>query len=80
MSKKSPYLNLELTPKTDGDKKFAVWRTEMSGDEDTSNMMLIDRKMKEFADKISQIKFTAFTWGDLKNGSSALQNAHGVEF
>ena len=72
MSKKSPYLNLELTPKTDGDKKFAVWRTEMSGDEDTSNMMLIDRKMKELADKISQIKFTAFTWGDLKNGSSAL--------
>lgn len=72
MSKKSPYLNLELTPKTEGDKKFAVWRTEMSGDEDTSNMMLIDRKMKELADKISQIKLTAFTWGDLKNGSSAL--------
>lgn len=80
MSKKSPYLNLELTPKTEGDKKFAVWRTEMSGDEDTSNMMLIDRKMKELADKISQIKLTAFTWGDLKNGSSAPQNAHGVEF
>lgn len=77
---KSPYLNLELTPESEGDKKFAVWRTEMSGDGETSNMMLIDRKMKELADKMAQVKFTSFTWGDLKHGSSALQNAKGVEF
>lgn len=77
---KSPYLNLELTPESDGSKKFSVWRTEMAGDDATSNMMLIDQKMKELADSISSVKPTSFTWGDLKRGSSALQNAHGVEF
>lgn len=77
---KSPYLNLELTPESDGSKKFSVWRTEMAGDDAASNMMLIDQKMKELAESISHIKLTSFTWGDLKNGSSTLQNAKGVEF
>lgn len=77
---KSPYLNLELTPESEIDKKFSVWRVEMAGDAATSNMMLIDSKVKELADSVSNIKLTAFTWGDLKNGSSSLQNANGVEF
>lgn len=77
---KSPYLNLTLTPESENTKKFAVWRVEMAGDAATSNMMLIDAKMQELAESIGNIKLTAFTWGDLKNGSSSLQNANGVEF
>lgn len=67
---KSPYLELTLTPASEGDKKFSVWRTEMAGDEETSNMMLIDAKMRELAESVANIKLTAFTWGDLKNGTS----------
>lgn len=68
---KSPYLGLELTAEAEGEKKFSVWRVEMSGDDETSNMMLIDSKMREIADSISNIKLTAFTWGDLKNGTAS---------
>lgn len=66
---KSPYLKLTLTPESDNQKKFSAWRVEMAGDDATSNMMLIDAKMKELADSVGNIK-TAFTWGDLKGQTS----------
>lgn len=71
---KSPYLNLELTPESENTKKFSAWRVEMAGDEETSNMMLIDTKMKEVADGVAGIKAKTFTWGDLKNGLSSANN------
>ena len=67
---KSPYLNLTLTPETDNQKKFSVYRTEMSGDDASSNMMLIDSKMQELYELVQAGSVKKCTWGDLKNGSS----------
>lgn len=68
---KSPYLNLTLTPEADNQKKFSVYRTELSGDDASSNMMLIDTKMQELYELARAGLVKQCTWGDLKNGSGA---------
>lgn len=67
---KSPYLNLTLTPESDNQKKFSVWRVELTGDSEDSNMMILDTKIHEIEESLNGVKQKAFTWGDLKNGST----------
>lgn len=43
----SPNLGLILTPKSEGSKRFIDFRTELAGDNESSNMMILD---KAFAD------------------------------
>ena len=51
----SPNLNLVLTPLSDGDKRFIDFRTELAGDDPSSNMMLIDTAYKEICEEIGNV-------------------------
>ena len=51
---KSPNIGLELTPRTDTSKKFINYRTEMSGIEEDSNLMIIDGEIKKIHDSIDE--------------------------
>jgi len=73
----SPNLGLTLTPESESSKRFIDFRTELAGDQSTSNMMKIDAAIKEDRDAIDaleedteSLKTTPFTWGMLKNGFS----------
>jgi len=50
----SPNIGLKLTPKTNTGKKFIDWRTEMSGLEEDSNLMIIDGEIKKIYDSIDE--------------------------
>ena len=63
---KSPNLGLHLTPEANNQKKFITYRTELSGDQADSNMMILDTKIKELIDALGQCQAKVFTWGDLK--------------
>ena len=65
---KSPFLALALTPTEDNQKKFIVFRTEMAGDGETSNMMIIDAVIRALSERQDSVENTEFTWGMLKNG------------
>lgn len=64
----SPTIGLHLTPESEETKIFREWRTEMSGDDENSNLMIIDSAFKDVQDKITEIDSTPITWGMLKNG------------
>lgn len=63
---KTPNLGLHLTPEGNNQKRFITYRTELSGDQADSNMMILDTKVKEIIDALSQCQAKVFTWGDLK--------------
>lgn len=65
---KSPFLGLSLTPVSEGNKKFIVFRTEIAGDDDGSNMMLIDTAISNLSKRQGMMESAKFTWGTLKDG------------
>ncbi len=52
---KSPNLGLSLTPASDGAKTFIVFRTELSGDDSDSNMMIIDTEIGKLKISVQSI-------------------------
>lgn len=50
---KSPNIGLHLVPASDDTKYFKDWRVEMSGDDETSNMMIIDSEIQGIKSKMS---------------------------
>ena len=70
---KSPNINLSLTPRSEGSKKFIDFRTELAGDSEESNMMIIDNEIaaiKKRCDGYDGVHEAPFTWGMLKSGFS----------
>lgn len=65
---KSPNLGLTLTAASEKTKRFADFRTELAGDAETSNMMIIDRELGKVIDRCEEYDTTPITWGNLKNG------------
>lgn len=55
----SPKLGLILTPASDGDKTFLMFRTELAGDVAGSNMMIIDAKYGELIERMDNITVEA---------------------
>ena len=55
MANESPTIGLHLTPETEGSKPFKDWRTEMSGDDATSNLMIIDEAFSEVMENQTDI-------------------------
>ena len=66
----SPFLNLSLTPKSQGDKNFIDFRDEMASDNENSNLMKIDSAAQKTDKRLANIENQDFTWGMLKSGFS----------
>lgn len=66
----SPNIGLTLTPESEISKRFIDFRTELAGDSDGSNMMIIDAEIQAVKDRCGSLEDTPFTWGMLKNGFS----------
>lgn len=56
MATTTPNFGLHITPSTDTTKKVLDWRNELSSDESTSNMMIIDNEIKENKNNIDNHK------------------------
>lgn len=67
---KSPNIGLTLTPSSDNEKKFLAFRTEIAGDSDESNMMILDKEIAALKAQYG-VLVTQITWGHLKNGLSS---------
>lgn len=67
---KTPNLGLHLTPEGNNQKRFITYRTELSGDQADSNMMILDTAIQKLIDQVKQCQTTVYTWGDLKKGSA----------
>ena len=68
---KSPNIGLNLTPYSESSKTFIDFRTELAGDSESSNMMIIDSEIEQLKTKNETISGTPFTWGMLKGGISS---------
>lgn len=68
---KSPNIGLTLTPYSESSKKFIDFRTELAGDGEDSNMMIIDSEIGILKTQAETISGTPFTWGMLKGGFSS---------
>lgn len=55
---KSPNIGLNLTPNSENTKTFIDFRTELAGDEDDSNMMIIDAEIGKISSDIEIINQT----------------------
>lgn len=64
----SPILGLSLTSSSDQNKKFKTWRTEMSDESSSSNMMKIDTAIGNILDWQDETGSTPITCGMLKYG------------
>lgn len=64
----SPKLGLTLTPASEDSKTFLDFRTELSGDQSTSNMMILDTEVGNLKEKCEEYDTHPFTWGMLKSG------------
>ncbi len=64
----SPKLGLTVTSASETSKPFRDFRTELAGDNATSNMMIIDAELGRVKDRCEEYDASPFTWGMLKNG------------
>lgn len=65
---KSPNIGLTLTAESETEKRFMTFRTELSGEKEDSNMMIIDTEFGVLKEQCDKHDNTPFTWGMLKNG------------
>lgn len=66
---KSPKLGLHLVPEKTTEN-FLDWRLKENGEEDDSNMMILDAAVGAVQDWQESINNSPITWGMLKNGLS----------
>jgi hypothetical protein len=64
---KSPNIGLELTPENT-EMNFIDWRLGLSGDDDKSNMMLLDKEIGELKTHNEEVDSSGLTWGMLRSG------------
>lgn len=65
---KTKNIGLALTPEEDTQKTFRKFRKEMAGDDDHSNMMLLDSAYGRLYRHQTAIEEAQFTWGMLREG------------
>jgi hypothetical protein len=62
---KTSRINLNITSASDDTKRFRDFRTELAGDADDSNMVVIDREIGKLQDKVI---FSAVQPGNQEDG------------
>lgn len=68
---KSPNIGLTLTPRDETSKNFQDFRTELAGDAEDSNMMILDKEVSDLKGRCDSLEATPVTWGMLMNGLKA---------
>lgn len=76
---KSPNLGLTLTPLSQSSKTFQAFRLEMAGDDETSNLMILDAEIAKLIARLAAYDSGAFTWGMLKDGFGTKAQAEETE-
>jgi hypothetical protein len=49
---KTSRIGLNVVPATEDTKKFKEWRTELAGDGDDSNMVILDSEIAKLQDRV----------------------------